>query len=111
MVKKWVSFFKAHRAILESDIVHVRRADARDYDCILHVNPALAERGLAMVYNPTHDTITRTLDLPVYYSGLDHIARVSIHDAAPGTYEVDHNYHIHIRVTIKPGGITWIVIK
>jgi hypothetical protein len=25
LVKKWVAFFKAHRAILNSDIIHIRR--------------------------------------------------------------------------------------
>ena len=38
VVKKWVDFFKMYRDILESDIIHVRRADGRDIDCILHVN-------------------------------------------------------------------------
>ena len=52
VVKKWVDFYRAHRAILDSDLIHLRRADGRDWDGWLHVNPALAERGLAMFYNP-----------------------------------------------------------
>jgi hypothetical protein len=51
-VKKWVGFYKKHRAILDSDIIHVRRPDGRDIDCMMHVNPQLKERALAMVYNP-----------------------------------------------------------
>lgn len=31
MVKRWVDWFKAHRDILESDLIDGRRADARDY--------------------------------------------------------------------------------
>ena len=52
MVQRWVSWFKAHRDILESDLVHGRRADARDLDWMLHVNPALEEKGLLVVFNP-----------------------------------------------------------
>ena len=47
VVKRWVDFYKQHRAILDSDIIHLRRADARDWDGWLHVNPQLSERGLA----------------------------------------------------------------
>ena len=46
VVKKWVDFYKKYRPILDSDIIHVRRPDGRDVDCILHVN-RLTLRGLA----------------------------------------------------------------
>jgi len=69
VVKKWVDFYKKYRAILDSDIVHVRRPDGRDIDCILHVNPQLKQKGLAMVYNPTSRRISRQLKLPLYYTG------------------------------------------
>jgi hypothetical protein len=37
LVQRWVAFFKRHRAILEADLVHVRRPDGRDLDVMLHV--------------------------------------------------------------------------
>jgi len=40
VVKKWVDWFKAHREILESDVIHVKRADGRNLDVALHVDPA-----------------------------------------------------------------------
>ncbi len=46
VVRRWVYFYKENRAILESDIIHLRRPDGRDWDGILHVNPALKTRGL-----------------------------------------------------------------
>ena len=52
MVKKWVDFYKRYRAILESDIVHLRRPDGRASDGVLHVNPQLATRGLALFLIP-----------------------------------------------------------
>ena len=38
VVKKWVGFYKRHREILESDIIHLRRPDGRGLDGIMHVN-------------------------------------------------------------------------
>lgn len=111
LVKKWVTWFKAHRAILESDIIHLRRADARDLDGILHVNPYLLEKGLAVFYNPTQQPITRELDLPLYYTGLADKAQIRIEDGPAQTYTLDRAYHAHVKVTIKPGGITWLTIK
>ena len=52
MVGTWVDWFKAHRDILESDLIHGRRADARDLDWMLHVNPKLKEKGMLVVFNP-----------------------------------------------------------
>ncbi len=69
-VARWVAFFKEHRAILESDIIHLRRADGRDLDGILHVNPALPTRGLMMVFNPLDELVERTWRVPLYYTGL-----------------------------------------
>jgi hypothetical protein len=70
VVKKWVDFYKRYRAILDSDIIHVRRPDGRQVDCILHVNPQLDIKGLAMVYNPLNTSVKDTLRLPLYYTGL-----------------------------------------
>ena len=49
MVQAEVAWYKAHRDILESDLIHGRRADARDLDWMLHVNPQLQEKGLLVV--------------------------------------------------------------
>jgi len=64
-VLKMVSFYKKHRAILNSNIIHLRRPDGRDWDGILHVNPQLKTRGLAMLYNPLEQAITRDIKLAV----------------------------------------------
>ncbi len=39
LVKKWASFYKAHREALDVDLIHLRRSDGRDWDVWLHVNP------------------------------------------------------------------------
>ncbi len=58
-MRKWVAFYKAHRAILDSDVLHLRRPDGRDWDGLLHVNPDLPTRGLAVIHNPLDADIER----------------------------------------------------
>jgi hypothetical protein len=111
LVQKWVAFFKQHRAILESDIIHIRRADARDLDGILHVNPSLPEKGLLMLYNPTSTPLTRTLTVPLYYTGLTDKAQISEQDGKPRTYALDRAYAVRLKVTVKPNGLTWFVVR
>ena len=43
----------------------------------MHVNPFITNKGLAMVFNPTLEHITATLTLPLYYTGLTDLAKVS----------------------------------
>lgn len=57
IVTKWVNFYKSYRRILDSDIIHLRRPDGQDWDGILHVNPALENKGFLSIYNP--------LDVPI----------------------------------------------
>lgn len=106
-----VSWYKAHRDILNSDIIHLRKADARDWDGMLHVNPALEEKGLAVFYNPTDEPITRTVRLPLYYTGLQKMARVSQEGGKARQYRLDRDYCISLKVTIPANSHIWYVIK
>ncbi len=111
MVKKWVDFYKKHRSILNSDIIHVRRADGRDIDCILHVNPELEKKGLAMVYNPLDEPVKRKLTLPLYYTGLTETARIREKDGKPKTYQLNREYEVEIMVEIEAHSETWFIIE
>jgi hypothetical protein len=110
-VKKWVTWFKAHRAILESDVIHLRRADARDLDGILHVNPNLPEKGLAVLYNPTDHAIEKEIKLPLYYTGLQDTAHIAERGAQAHSYALDRDHIVRLKVTIPPAGMTWFVIR
>ena len=77
LVKSVVDWFKTYRDILESDFIHGRRADGRELDWILHVNPRLDEKGMLCVYNPLDQDVTRTLRVNLYYTGLTDAAHVS----------------------------------
>jgi len=111
VVKRWVDFYKQHRAILESDIIHVRRPDGRDYDAILHVNAALRERGLAVFHNPLDTAITRTVRLPVYYTGLTTTAMVRMEGGTAQRVRISRDYEAEVTVRIPAGGMTWLVIE
>jgi len=111
MVKKWVSFYKQHRPILDSDVIHLRRADGRDWDGLLHVNPQLKEKGFAILYNPTGRILERTLSLPLYYTGLTKTARIRTHDGKPKTYTLDRHYQVAIPITIPANSFTWLIIE
>ncbi|MEW6236452.1 MAG: alpha-galactosidase [Candidatus Omnitrophota bacterium] len=111
VVKKWVDFYKRHREILDSDIIHVRRADGKTIDCMMGVNPHLEGKGLAMVFNPTNRKVETTLELPLYYTGLEDTASISEKDDIGKTYKLDRDYTVQIPVTLGPKGITWFVIR
>ena len=111
MVKRWVDFYKQHRAILESDVIHIRRPDGRDYDAILHVNPALREKGLAVFHNPLDTPVARTVRLPLYYTGLTTAASIRIDGGAARQVALGRDYTVEVGLTIPAGGMTWIEIE
>mgnify|MGYP005644526097 CR=1 FL=1 len=111
VVKKWVDFFKRYRDILESDVIHVRRADGRDIDCLLHVNPQLPIKGLAMIYNPLGRAVERELKLPLYYTGLTRVARIRERDGKPRRYQLDRHYHVTVPLKMDARNVTWLLIE
>jgi hypothetical protein len=111
LVKKWVDFYKRYRLLLESDVIHVRRPDGRDIDCLMHVNPELPQRGLAMVYNPLDKAVERSLRLPLYYTGLRSEARIREQEGASVTYPLDRSYGVDLPVRMKARSVTWFIVE
>lgn len=111
IVKKWVRFYKDHRAILDSDLIHLRRADGRDWDGWLHINPRLKERGLAVLYNPRDDAIVRKVSLPLALAGLKDRARVRIDEGAPQDVSLDRDRRAQVEVKIPARGRTVLLFE
>jgi hypothetical protein len=111
MVKKMTSFYHKHRAILDSDILHLHRPDGHDLDYILHVNPSLDEKGLLMVYNPCAVEMQKVIDLPLYYTGLTTTAGISEQDGAATQYNIARDYSVQLPVKVPANGYTWFVIR
>lgn len=109
MVKKWVDFYKKHRRVLDSDIVHVRRPDGRDYDAIMHVDPLGKEKGLLMVYNPLDQPITREIEVDLYYTGLQKQVSVSENDG-PAKKMALNGSKITLNVSIPAKSQKWFLL-
>ena len=111
LVTDVIGWYKKYRVILNSDIIHLRRADGREWDGILHVNPNEKEKGLAMLYNPSAEKITRKIILPLYYTGLKGNANIREKEGQSVAYTLDTNNQATYEVTIPANGYTWLVIE
>ncbi len=105
-VKYWVDWYLRHRDILESDLVHGRRADGRDLDWMLHVNPQLPTKGLLVVYNPLERPLERTLHVDLTYTGTEGTARVRFEDGEPTEMRLLSDRSIDLPVRVPAGGMT-----
>ena len=110
-VRKWTDFYKKYRPILESDVIHVRRPDARHLDAMLHVNPQLEHKGLALVFNPLDREVESTLLLPLYYTGLTDTAMVRREEGQPVRYSLDRKLQLRLPLKLRARSSTWLVIQ
>jgi hypothetical protein len=127
MLMAQVAWFKKYRDILESDMVHGRRADGRDLDWMLHVNPQLEDKGMLVVYNPLETEVRKTIKVNLYYTGLTDVAIVStaakssfangaadetsVYEAPAIPHRLARDYTIELDVSVKPGAMQWFVIR
>ncbi len=106
-----VKWYKKYRNILNSDIIHLRRADGRDWDGVMHVNPQLDIKALLMLYNPLKEKITRTIKIPMYYTGLTTLGVVREKGVAPKVYPLNRDYEMELTFSIEPESYTWFEIE
>jgi len=78
---------------------------------MMHVNPWLEEKALAMVYNPTARPIAAELTLPLYYTGLADKARIREQRHRRRSYALDRDYSVRVPVDMAPRSITWFVVE
>ena len=110
-VIKVVNWYKKYRDILNSDIIHLRRADGRDWDGILHVNPQLKTKGLLMLYNPLKEKVTRSIKVPLYYTGLITTAKIKDATGISKTYKINRDYSIDMAVTLEADTYAWFLVE
>lgn len=111
VVNEIIDWYKKYRRVLNSDIIHLRRPDARDWDGIMHVDPYGKEKGLAMFFNPTDKDIKRNIQLPLYYTGLTDKAVIREKEGKALSYSLTRNYTVNLEVKIPANGYTWFVIE
>jgi hypothetical protein len=111
VVKDMIAWYKKYRDILNSDLVHLRRADGRDWDGIMHVNPTLKEKGFVLLYNPLKEPVLKKIKLPLYYTGLTQEAQVRVEEGNPKTYKLNRDYSVDLDVSIPAEGYIWLVVQ
>ena len=111
MVKNRVDWFIQYRDILESDLVHGRRADGRDLDWMLHVNPTLKRKGMLVVFNPLNHVVRRELSVNLYYTGLTETATVTDVNGQTQSLQLARDYSASIKVEVAAEGMSWYLIE
>lgn len=111
MLKKWLDWYRRYRAIIQGEIIHLRRPDGRDLDYTLHVNPHSREKGMLIVFNPLDQPVKRLLTVPLYYTGLTGTAHIREQENKGAPYQLDREGNVHLSVDIPANGYSWFVIE
>jgi hypothetical protein len=111
VVAKTIGWYKKYRAILNADIIQLRRADGRDWDGWMHADPLLPQKGLVMLFNPTDQPITRTIALPLYYTGKKETAIVITASGVRSKYLLARDYTIPFTFSLPANGYSWFLIE
>ena len=111
MLKKWMDWYRRYRAIIQGDIIHLRRPDGRDLDYYLHVNPANQEKGMLLVFNPLNETVNKELIVPLYYTGLTDTAKIREQEGQPKTFKLDREFNVRLPAIVPANGSSWFVIE
>ena len=110
LVTNTISWYKKYRSILNAPIIHLRRADGRDWDGFMHVSTTLKDRAFVMLFNPTKQEIKRTIGLPLYYAGLKGSVLVGKSDKNYQLKKINGD-NLTLDVTIPKEGYAWYLIK
>ncbi len=121
MVRGWVTWYRAHRDILEAPIVlsASRRADGRDVDWLLHADPRLPQhQGMLVVYRPDAEEdaepLVRDLWVDLTYTGLasEDSVTVDMQGVAPLRVVPDRRGGVTLTLTIPAGEpLTWAAFR
>jgi hypothetical protein len=133
VVAKWVAWFKRYRQVLGADFVTLQAGTVcwgagptqptsactvSTWDGVLHRAPAgfypdIAERGLAVLWNPLNASLQASVTLPLEYAGLARPQRVRVRqeEGAPTEYALDANNSVSLAVQLQPLGITYLVVE
>lgn len=111
MVIEVIDWYKKYREILNADIIRLRRADGRDWDGWMHVNPKGKEKALVMLFNPTNENMEKELEIPLYYTALQDKVNVSIEGNVSKKYPIKQNQKLSIKINIPADGFTWLILE
>jgi hypothetical protein len=104
MVRNSVDFYKKHRAVLEGDLIHLKRADGQNLDYWLMVNPQGREKAALVVFNPGTDDRQQSLTVPLYYSGLTDRVAIYQDDKLLTSKTLDRTFSLTLDAAVKAQG-------
>jgi hypothetical protein len=64
-----------------------------------------------MLFNPTKEVMTKTIKLPLYYTGLTQKVKISDSNGLSNQYNLNRDYSIDFTFTIPPDTYKWFVIE
>lgn len=111
LVIETIKWYKKNRDIFNSDIIHLRRPDGRDWDGIMHVNPELETKAFALLYNPTSKVIKRQISLPLYYSGLTKEADLKIGSEDFKKFTIQRDYAVSVEIEIPANSYQTVEVR
>jgi len=111
LVTNTISWYKKYRDILNEPIIHLRRADGRDWDGFMHASTIFKDRAFLMVFNPTKERITRTIKIPFYYTGLKGKFEIKEKDKVIMQMPISKEQFANITISIPAEGYNWFIIR
>jgi hypothetical protein len=108
VVLKMVGWFNEHRRVLESDVVHLRRADGRRLDYVMHVTDSAPHEAMLVVYNPTASELSEEISLPLERLGFGP-GKVVVRRG--GRKEALAAVPSKLKVSVKGRGWTWVKVS
>jgi hypothetical protein len=111
LVTEKLAHYKKYREILNADIIHLQRPTGRDWDGFMHADPLMKQKGYVLLFNPLKTAITRTISLPLYYTGIRKSAKISVDGRSAKTYQLNEEKKVKITVTIPASGTTWMLVE
>lgn len=64
-----------------------------------------------MFFNPTSKPMTRTIALPLYYTGLTNVATIINANGEAKKYTINRDYSVDFTFTIEADTYNWFVIE
>jgi hypothetical protein len=64
-----------------------------------------------VLFNPLPYAITRTLEIPVYYTGQQEALKIREQEGPVKAYKVSRNYTVSLTVKLAANGYSWWVIE
>ncbi|HEU4608472.1 MAG TPA: alpha-galactosidase, partial [Chitinophagaceae bacterium] len=110
-VKGMIDWYKKYRELLNADVIHLRRADGRNWDGWMHVLPGQKNKAMVLLFNPLQKTMHTSIPVPLYYAGIERKAYVREKEGTLRSLTVDAQNNLQLQVQLPPGAYTWYYIE